>query len=186
MKKKFYRASNMLFSSLIAMLGLGACKSQKTMENEVAMPQDYGQQPVVYTRDTVVQHIEELKLVYGGPVVKRVPFDWRKASADGEGIFDVAEVMPQFPGGEYEMEQWLDSNMRYPEEALRQGVTGSVMVSFIVSATGSIDGVAVTRPTHPLLDAEAIRLVRAMPRWTPGIQDGKKVAVRYFIPVEFR
>lgn len=182
MKKRFYSVSNMLFSSIIAMLGLGACKSQRTVDR----PQVFGQPQIIYITDTIVTERKETKVVYAAPVVKRILIDWRNARPDAEGVYDAAEVMPQFPGGERERERWMIENLKYPEEARSQGITGSVMVSFNVNKSGKLDGVTVIKPVHPALDAEAVRLVKSMPRWMPGTQNGKVVTVRYFIPVEFR
>ena len=172
----------MLLSSVISMLGLGSCKT--LTPNPV--PVVYGPPPIVYVEDTIIVERQEMKVVYGPPVVMTLTPDWHNAIPDTEGIYDVAEVMPQFPGGEMAMNRWIAENIRIPEQAFSEGAGGSVMVSFIVTVTGKLDGVTVLRPIHPLLDAEAIRLVKTMPKWTPGEQKGKTVAVRYFIPVDFR
>ena len=167
------------------MLGLGACKSQKSMMRS-PMPVEYGAPPVIYVEDTIYVERQELKVVYGPPVVMTYTPDWHNASPDADGVYDIAEVMPQFPGGEDAMERWLAENRNYPEEIRNQGIWGSVMVSFIVRESGTIDGVSVFKSVHPQLDAEAVRVVKSMPQWTPGMLRGKAVAVRYFIPVEFR
>lgn len=185
MKKRFYSVSNILFSSLIAMLGLGACKSQRAAENTEPRPRGYEPPPVIYVKDTVVAGREPMKVVYGPPVVKRIRTDLGNVRPDADGVYDVAEIMPRFPGGEREMVRWIRENMNYPEEARQKDIYGRVIVSFNVMATGSLDGVAVVRSLHPLLDAEAIRLVKSMPKWNPGMMNGEAVVVRYFIPIEF-
>ena len=113
-------------------------------------------------------------------------FVLQKAGTSSEKTFDVVEQMPQFPGGPATMMEFLKENIRYPEEAQKKGLQGRVVVSFIVRKDGSIDNCQVARSVDPLLDAEAVRVIRSMPNWTPGMQDGKAVAVRYNVPVSFR
>ena len=113
-------------------------------------------------------------------------FVLQKDGTSSEKTFDVVEQMPQFPGGPATMMEFLKENIRYPEEAQKKGLQGRVVVSFIVRKDGSIDNCQVARSVDPLLDAEAVRVIRSMPNWTPGMQDGKAVAVRYNVPVSFR
>ena len=113
-------------------------------------------------------------------------FVLQKDGTSSEKTFDVVEQMPQFPGGPATMMEFLKENIRYPEEAQKKGLQGRVVVSFIVRKDGSIDNCHVARSVDPLLDAEAVRVIRSMPNWTPGMQDGKAVAVRYNVPVSFR
>ena len=104
---------------------------------------------------------------------------------DNEPVFEVVEQMPVFPGGMEALVHYMSNNVRYPAEAQKDKVQGRVVVSFIVGKTGSIRNVHVIRSINPALDAEAIRAVEAMPEWTPGMQDGKAVAVKYTMPVMF-
>ena len=99
---------------------------------------------------------------------------------------DVAETMPQFPGGPKALLDYLSTNVVYPEEAYKKGVQGRVIVSFIVEKDGSITEAAVRRSIDPLLDDEALRVINAMPRWTPGTQNNKPVRVKYTVPVSFK
>ena len=101
-------------------------------------------------------------------------------------VFDVVEQMPQFPGGSMALFEYLMQNVKYPEDAEKQKVEGSVIANFVVEADGTIANVGVSRPVFPSLDAEAIRVLKAMPKWTPGRQDGKAVRVRYVVPVRFK
>ena len=103
-----------------------------------------------------------------------------------EKAFDVVDEMPQFPGGMNAMRQFLMQNIRYPKEAFEQDVQGRVIVTYIVNTDGSISDAVVRRSISPELDAEALRVVNAMPNWTPGKQNGKPVRVKYTIPVTFR
>ena len=101
-------------------------------------------------------------------------------------VFDVVEVMPQFPGGQIAMLQYLMKNIKYPEQAVKEGIQGRVTVRFIVEKDGSISDVKPVLSVHPLLNKEAVRVVKSMPKWTPGKQNGKPVRVRFNLPVMFK
>ena len=92
---------------------------------------------------------------------------------------------PAFPGGTTALKQWLSKRIRYPKAAEKQGIQGSVLVDFIVEKNGSITNVHIVRSIHPLLNNEALRVVRRMPRWKPGELKGRKVRVRFRLPVIF-
>ena len=102
-----------------------------------------------------------------------------------EEPFDVVEDMPAFPGGMEAMIQFISSNIQYPADAQKQKVDGRVMVNFVVEKDGSITEVKVIKPTFPSLDAEAIRVVKAMPKWKPGYQRGQAVRVQFTMPINF-
>lgn len=101
-------------------------------------------------------------------------------------VYDVVEQMPSFPGGISGLRTYLNQNIRYPAEAQENCVQGRVVVSFVVGKDGHISDVTVLRSVDPSLDKEAVRVVRNMPRWTPGKQGGEPVRVRYNVPVSFR
>ena len=101
-------------------------------------------------------------------------------------VFDMVEEMPSFPGGPAALMQFLLSNTHYPAVAQENGVQGRVTVSFVVEKDGSITDVQVARSADPSLDKEAIRVVKSMPRWTPGRQNGSTVRVKFNVPVTFR
>lgn len=101
-------------------------------------------------------------------------------------VFDVVEVMPSFPGGQGALMQFLSSNIKYPVVAQENGVQGRVIVGFVVEPDGSISGVNVMRSVDPSLDREATRVVKSMPKWNPGKQNGSAVRVKYTVPVVFR
>ena len=103
-----------------------------------------------------------------------------------EKVFDVVEQMPSFPGGPSALMEWLSNNVKYPVVAQENGVQGRVVVSFVVERDGSITDVKVVRGVDPSLDKEASRVVKAMPRWIPGKQNGSAVRVKYNVPVAFR
>ena len=110
----------------------------------------------------------------------------KDGSAGKDKTYDVVEVMPQFPGGSAAMMQYLMKNIRYPEESFKNNIQGRVIVSFTVGKDGSISDAHIMRHISPQLDAEALRVINTMPNWTPGMQDGKPVAVKYAVPVTFR
>lgn len=101
-------------------------------------------------------------------------------------VFDVVEVMPQFPGGQIAMLKYIMENMKYPKQAMKEGIQGRVAVSFIVEKDGSISDVKPILSVHPLLNKEAVRVVKSMPKWTPGKQNGKPVRVRFNLPIMFK
>lgn len=100
--------------------------------------------------------------------------------------FDVVENMPEFPGGTTAMMEYIAKNLRYPAKAHQAGIQGRVIASFIVEKDGSISHPGIMRSVNPDLDAEAIRVLSAMPKWKPGTQRGKEVRVRYTVPVNFK
>ena len=107
-------------------------------------------------------------------------------SQKNQKVYDVAEQMPEYPGGMPAMFEFLMNNMQYPKDAEKQKVEGRVLVMFVVETDGSISDVKVAKKTFPSLDAEAVRVVQSMPKWTPGRDKGKVVRVQYTLPVSFR
>ena len=101
-------------------------------------------------------------------------------------VFDVVEQMPSFPGGNAALMKYLNENIKYPVVAQENGVSGRVVVSFVVERDGSITDVNVERSVDPSLDRESVRVVKAMPRWIPGKQNGSAVRVKFRVPVTFR
>lgn len=101
-------------------------------------------------------------------------------------VFDVVEVMPSFPGGNGALMEYLNGAIKYPVVAMENGVQGRVVVSFVVERDGSITDVQIARSVDPSLDREAMRVVREMPKWNPGKQNGAAVRVKYNLPVSFR
>ena len=101
-------------------------------------------------------------------------------------VFDVVEEMPSFPGGQGALMSFLSSNIKYPVVAQENGVQGRVIVGFVVERDGSITDVKVMRSVDPSLDREAQRVVKSMPKWKPGKQNGSAVRVKYTVPVVFR
>lgn len=101
-------------------------------------------------------------------------------------IFTVVEQMPMYPGGDAALMGYLHDNIHYPTIAAENGVQGRVVVGFVVERDGSITDVKILRGVDPSLDREAMRVVKSMPRWNPGKQNGSAVRVKYQVPVSFR
>ena len=101
-------------------------------------------------------------------------------------LFTVVEQMPMYPGGDAALMGYLRDNIKYPTVAAENGVQGRVVVGFVVERDGSITDVNILRGVDPSLDREAMRVVKSMPRWNPGKQNGSAVRVKYQVPVSFR
>ncbi|MCI5981754.1 MAG: energy transducer TonB [Bacteroidales bacterium] len=100
-------------------------------------------------------------------------------------VFIIVEQMPVFPGGEAALRKFLATEVKYPVIAQENGIQGRVYVKFVIAADGSVTNVEVARPFDPNLDKEAVRVVKSMPKWTPGKQRGKAVKVSYTVPINF-
>lgn len=105
--------------------------------------------------------------------------------ASNESFFTVVEEMPRFPGGHSALMAFLNKQIRYPQLAVDYGLYGRVFVQFVVSKNGEITNIKVVKGVHDSLDNEAIRVVKKMPKWIPGEQRGKKVAVQFSLPISF-
>lgn len=114
------------------------------------------------------------------------PFQGVPTLKADDQIFESLDEMPEFPGGQQAISEWLDENINYPPICAENNIQGRVLVSFVVERDGSITEVKVVRDIYPFLDREAVSLVRRMPKWNPGIKDGKPVRCRYNLPVYFR
>lgn len=112
--------------------------------------------------------------------------DIQRMTSMDDDVYEVVEKMPAFPGGMAELMKYLRSNVRYPVEAHKAGIQGRVVVSFVVNKDGTVKDAKIVRSVDKSIDAEALRVISAMPKWQPGYQDGKAVSVRYTVPVTFR
>ena len=101
-------------------------------------------------------------------------------------VYDVVEVMPQFPGGQTAMLKYIMENIKYPKQIMEEGIQGRVTVSFIVEKDGRVSNVRLLRSVQSALDKEAVRVVKSMPKWSPGKHNGKPVRVRFNLPVMFK
>ena len=118
-------------------------------------------------------------------IAKSTPIAQSKSIPDSV-VFEVVEVMPEFPGGQQALMQYLAKNIKYPVTAHENGKQGRVIVSFVVKKDGNISDIKVARSVDPYLDKEAERVIAAMPNWKPGKQRGQAVNVRFTVPVTFR
>ena len=105
---------------------------------------------------------------------------------DTINVYDCVEQMPSFPGGSQKLKEFIEENLRYPKELEETCVQGRVIVRFIVERNGKLSNVKVVKSVHPALDKEALRIVKLMPRWIPGRQNGITVRVKCYIPIIFR
>lgn len=103
-----------------------------------------------------------------------------------DNIYNLVDVMPEFPGGEKNLLKYIAENIKYPEEAQSNSIEGRVFISFVIDIDGKVIGTHVRRHVHPLFDKEAMRVVSEMPQWRAGKLDGKPVKVEYTIPINFR
>ncbi len=123
---------------------------------------------------------DSIQVVQQDSVATAVP------QASDDVIVDNPEKMAEFPGGQSALLNYLATNIKYPQQAHKKKIQGRVIVEFVVDKEGNVVECKAKRKVHPLLDAEAIRVVEAMPKWTPGTLNGEPVRVRYMIPVVFR
>ncbi len=161
--------------------------------------------PLTILLDDDVQNLEEMVVVGMGAkdgkpakaentdVVFDMPLEeamkaekQKKETPQEEVIFQVVEQMPEFPGGMQKAMEFLGKNIKYPVAAQEAKIEGRVIVQFVVERDGSVSDAKVMRGVNPELDAEAVRVVSIMPKWNPGKQRGKAVAVKYTMPIMFR
>jgi protein TonB len=103
----------------------------------------------------------------------------------GEGSGNGLDKLPEFPGGIAGVTRYLELNVFYPPQAIRQKIHGVVLVSFEVNRLGLVDNIRIERSINPMIDAEAIKAIMAMPRWKPGMRHGRPIPVKFVVPVNF-
>ena len=189
---KSNRRSLLKLLALLPIVGIAlAVNAEKVVDVRYDEPQKQKKDGVAYgtwtpqaetnseTRDTV-----KIKLSYD-----TIPGEAYTAVGTFEpvqgDVFDVVEEMPQYPGGPQELFKFLSENVQYPAEAEKAGIQGRVILTFVVEKDGSISKPTVVKSVDPLLDAEAVRVISAMPNWKPGKQNGKVVRVKYTVPLSF-
>lgn len=101
-------------------------------------------------------------------------------------VYDTVDQMPQFPGGATGLFECIAQNMKYPKEAEEHGIQGRVVLTMIIEQDGRVDNIRVVKSVHPLLDKEAIRVIKFLPKWLPGRKNGVPVRVKYTIPITFK
>ena len=147
-------------------------------------PIDTIEMNIVLEPDTSID-LKDVPIVvmYG---VQRFKHNAAKAVGNDETVYRSVEQMPKFPGGEAALMKYLQDHVKYPPEAAKNNVQGHVIVQFVVNKDGSIGEVKVVRSLEENLDKEAIRVIKTLPKFTPGRQDGKAVSVWYTLPVPFK
>lgn len=105
---------------------------------------------------------------------------------DANYVYKVCDRMPSFPGGFDKLMDFMKKTMRYPEDVRKENIQGRVILTFIVEKDGHLTDIKVAKSISPLLNEEAIRIVKSMPKWNPGMQDGMKVRVKYTLPISFK
>ena len=141
----------------------------------------------------VVNPDDSILLSKDGYVPTKVPLDfydqltlWPMVFPNDDLLIMYIEDSPVFPGGTDSLRAYISNNMVYPEQARKEGIQGRVLVQFIVEKDGSVSSPSILKEVHPYLDAEALRIVSGMPKWSPARQRGKPVRVKFTVPVDFK
>ena len=136
---------------------------------------------------TVIKNPESLKEFgeKGRDGVILITTKAHEKTSSGEDALEVVEEMPEFPGGEIELMKFISRNVKYPDDAKEAGKAGRVIVKFVIDKDGSISDATILRSVYPSIDAEALRVVNAMPKWNPGKVKGEPVRVKYTLPLTF-
>ena len=185
--KKSERRSLLKLLALIPIVGLALALNARTVTDYV-YDEPQKQQPVKKGKKagTIKVNGQEIKVVEQDDIVTvegEVEAPPQESPADD--AFDVVEQMPEYPGGPKALMEFLNNNVQYPAEAEKAGIQGRVIATFVVEKDGSISNAKVVKSVDPLLDAEALRVIGAMPNWKPGMQNGKVVRVKYTVPLSF-
>jgi len=169
--------------SLFFMILMASCRNTARPASD-----KLSQSTITAAVDESYQEDDSKRIVYApnGDIVDREDLYIDDEPADTNDIYMVVEDPPQFPGGFQALSDYLNNNIKYPEACRRDSIKGRVIISFVVEKDGSINSSEVVKSVHEQLDAEALRVISAMPKWKPGKQRGKTVRVRYTLPVNFR
>lgn len=126
--------------------------------------------------------VTENMIIDVAPVIQQK----KEEEASESEVFFIVEDMPEFPGGELALRQFIANSIKYPVIAQENGIQGRVYVTFVVDADGSVSNPRIARGVDPSLDKEALRVVGLLPKWKPGMQRGKPVRVSYTVPINFQ
>ena len=191
--KKSSRSSLLKLLALLPIVGITLALNAETVTDVVYKndkPQK--QQPVKKGKKsgTINMVTQQVKVVEQSQANDTVNWEVAEApqgeEAPVEKVFDVVEKMPEYPGGMEKLFEYLSQNICYPKEAMEKDIQGRVIVTFVVKKDGSISDACVVKSVDPLLDEEGLRVINAMPNWTPGMQKGEPVNVKYTVPISFR
>jgi len=156
-------------------------QSEINDDNELRAVEDIAESKLRISVATVEGNTEE-----GGVDIADLLKQQQIAGEAEKKVYDVVEILPEFPGGEGELYKYLQSNIVYPPQAREIGIQGQVKLRFVVNRNGSISEITVQRSPNKLLSDEAIRVIKEMPKWVPGKQNGKAVNVYFILPVDFK
>lgn len=196
--KEIGRTKYLLFLPLAALLLIisnieAVARTTKSLAREVIQTVEKSTEQVTKAAGQITEQatVEEVTIPKETPVdigiTDKAPSAiMQKVNTGDNDIFDVVEEMPVFPGGQAALMGFIAKNLRYPVKAQEGGIQGRVVARFIVEKDGSVSNLAVARSVSSELDAEAIRVLSTMPKWTPGKQRGKEVRVKYTVPIAFR
>lgn len=109
-----------------------------------------------------------------------------QADAEKEKVYEVVEQMPVFPGGDAELFKYISQHIQYPADCIDECIQGRVIVNAVIQKDGTVGDVKVKRGKHPSLNAEAVRVIKALPKFKPGMMNGQAVNVYYLIPINFK
>lgn len=138
-------------------------------------------------KEEIMEPLSEMPVTEGENPITLIPDKEEGAETDDDNKpFITVEKMPSFPGGEKEMARFIGNNLQYPRKAQEEGIQGRVLVRFVVSKDGQISDINIIRGIDPECDKEVVRIIKAMPRWTPGYNNGKAVSVYFTLPVVFK
>jgi protein TonB len=182
----------------LLLLGLG-CKSHqkeisgkapmemetKSMVTDVAVPR--GESIFDTVKSTEILLIDDARPIEGPK--ETVPTDRPTTppqDTSNQEVLQIVEQMPEFPGGQNALMAWLQKNLEYPEEAREQGLEGRVFVQFTVYSTGVCGNFTILRSPSPLLSNAALKTIKKMPKWTPGMQNGKSVNTMMRLPILYK
>ena len=161
-------------------------KQEEMKPQPVEMPKQTTQLEIV-DDDVEVEDIEiNVETDQNEVIEEYVPVEVEEEEVVEAEVFTIVEQMPSFPGGDAKMYEYLGKNIKYPQIARETGIQGRVFVNFVVEPDGSVSNVKVLRGIGGGCDEEAMRVVKAMPKWSPGKQRGKTVRVSYTLPVVFK
>ena len=166
------------------LVGIDVTSSPNAFDNEV-LSAAFGQFPgfiPASVENMPVKSILSINLLLTNEGLRNL---WEEGDSTDFNVYDIVEQMPEFPGGEQELGKFIGTNVRYPVKAQELGISGNVYVRFIINKDGSLSNIYVSRSVHPLLDAEALRVIRMMPKWIPGRQNGEPVRLKGNIPINF-
>src|SRR6478735_10245341 len=173
----------LLFSALAGLVGLSSCDMNgKDNKNDTAYV------------DSVATNTDSLTMAPAKKVRKpkvslaKADIDNNKLEKDKEGVYNKAEIMPVYPGGEDALQTFVENNVTYPQQAVDQNAEGTVRVTFIVDEKGNVvkPSVITGANSNTALDEEALRVVQQMPKWKPGMVKGKTVKTRLSLPITFQ